>query len=298
MQNRLRARKDLTESEGCEATVQDMSPAHGEVSALPLPLAKDVFGAVVGDIVGSVYEGNPIKDIDFFPLFSSRGGYTDDTVLTMAVAHAILNDEDYGEALARFARKYSAGYGCRFDEWARSEQREPYNSWGNGSAMRVSPVGFAFNSVEEVLCEAEKTALPTHDHPEGIKGAQAVALAIFLARTGADKAEMKEEISRRFGYDLTRSLAEIRPTYFFKIACQESVPESIIAFLESHDFEEAVRNAVSLGGDADTMASIAGAIAQAYYGGVPQEIANAVRVQLPPEFLTIQQQFAFRFSGV
>ena len=226
---------------------------------------------------------------------SERSGYTDDTVLTMAVAQAILTGADYGDMLADFAYKYTAGYGSSFYDWAHSLERKPYNSWGNGSAMRVSPVGFAFNSVEDVLREAEKTALPTHNHPEGIKGAQATALSVYMARTGATKDEIRKEISSRFEYDLDRTLAKIRPHYCFKISCQESVPESIIAFLESNTFEEAVRNAVSLGGDADTMACISGGIAHAFYGGVPLKIAEQARKKLPQEFIDIQVAFADRF---
>ncbi len=230
-----------------------------------------------------------------FPLFSERGDFTDDTVLTMAVAEAILTGADYSETLARFTRKYPNGYGANFYDWGHADEQKPYNSWGNGSAMRVSPVGLAFNTIEEVLHEAEQTALPTHNHPEGIKGAQAVALAVFLARTGSSKDEIKQQVTERFGYDLYRTLAEIRPTYYFKISCQESVPESIIAFLESNNFEEAIRNAVSLGGDADTMACIAGSIAQPFYGTVPEEISKEASLKLPDEFLDIQKRFSAKF---
>jgi ADP-ribosylglycohydrolase len=249
-----------------------------------------MIGAIIGDIVGSIYEGTPNRNTDF-PFFSKRDGYTDDTVLTIAIAHAILHDQPYGDSLRYFGRKYTAGYGASFESWLRSQEPEPYNSWGNGSAMRVSPVGFAFDTIARVLEEAKKTALPTHNHPEGIKGAQAVALAIFLARNGVEKKRIKEEISARFGYDLERSLNEIRPTYYFKIACQESVPESIIAFLEANSFEEAVRNAVSLGGDADTMACVAGSIAHAFYKNIPEKHVIRAREKLPEEFLEIIDLF-------
>jgi len=249
-----------------------------------------MLGAIIGDIVGSVYEGTPYRNTDF-PFFSKRGGYTDDTVLTIAIAHAILHNQPYGDSLRYFGRKYTAGYGCSFDSWLRSHEPKPYNSWGNGSAMRVSPVGFAFDTIARVLEEAEKTALPTHNHPEGIKGAQAVASAVYLARNGAEKKEIKEEISERFGYDLERPLKEIRTTYSFKIACQESVPESIIAFLEADNFEEAVRNAVSLGGDADTMACIAGSIAHAFYKNIPEKHVTRAIEKLPEEFLEIIDSF-------
>ncbi|MBA3534923.1 MAG: ADP-ribosylglycohydrolase family protein, partial [Ardenticatenales bacterium] len=172
-----------------------------------------------------------------------------------------------------------------------------YNSWGNGSAMRVSPIGVVLDSVEAVLQEAERSAVVTHNHPEGIKGAQAAALALFLARRGESKATIRREITGRFEYDLGRSLDEIRPTYQFDVSCQGSVPESILAFLESDNYEDAVRKAVSLGGDSDTMACIAGSIAQAHYGGVPEEIAEEARRRLPTEFLEILAAFEHRYGG-
>ena len=254
-----------------------------------------MIGAIAGDIIGSVYEGNPIKTCDF-PLFGRKCDYTDDSVLTVAIAYSILEDKDYTSSLKRFGQKYTAGYGASFYNWLHSSGNEPYNSWGNGSAMRVSPVGFAFNSVDEVLFEAEKSAEGTHNHPEGIKGAQATALAIYLARTGKDKKFIKEEIEARFSYDLSRSLDDIRPTYHFKISCQESVPESLIAFFESEDFEGAIRNAISLGGDADTMACIAGGVAEAFYKHIPDEIIQNVREKLPDEFLEIIDEFYVRYD--
>lgn len=250
-----------------------------------------MLGAIAGDIIGSVYEACPLKSTQF-PLFSKYSTFTDDTVLTVAVAYAILEDVDYASALKSFGKKYPhAGYGISFYHWIFSSSTAPYNSWGNGSAMRVSPVGFAYDSLEEVLREAEKSASVTHNHPEGIKGAQATALAIFLARTGSSKEVIKEEIQGRFGYNLERTLDRIRPFYSFDVSCQGSVPESIICFLEARDFEEAVRNAVSLGGDSDTQACIAGGIAQAFFGGVPDDIAMEVRRRLPEEFLSIIEKF-------
>ena len=255
-----------------------------------------MIGAIAGDIIGSVYEQYPIKNTSF-PLFSASSQFTDDTVLTLAVANSILHKIDYATSLKAFARKYpDAGYGMSFCRWMRSSSVEPYRSWGNGSAMRVSPVGFAFNSTEAVLNEAEQSAAVTHNHPEGIKGAQATALAIYLARKGTDKAEIQHEITHRFDYHLDRSLDGIRATYFFDISCQGSVPESIIAFLESHDFEDAIRNAISLGGDADTMASIAGAIAQAFYNKISTTIVAEVRQRLPDEFLEIIDEFNDRYG--
>ena len=249
-----------------------------------------MLGAIAGDIIGSVYEGNPIRS-KTFPLFGKVAGYTDDTVLTIAVANAILEGRSYAKEMKSFGRKYTAGYGANFYNWLLSPSDEPYNSWGNGSAMRVSPVGFAFNTLDEILNEAQKSAECTHNHPEGIKGAQATALSIYLAKTGESKEGIKKEISQRFHYDLNRTLNEIRPTYYFKIACQDSVPESIVAFLESDDVENAIRNAVSLGGDADTMACIAGGIAEAYYKEIPDHIIEGARQRLPDVFLKIIDSF-------
>lgn len=255
-----------------------------------------MIGAIAGDIIGSVFEGHPIKTTSF-PLFSKSSRFTDDTVLTLAVADAILNKIDYTTALKTYGRQYpNAGYGMSFYSWMQSPETKPYNSWGNGSAMRVSPVGFAFDSIEDVLREAEKTAIVTHNHPEGIKGAQATALSIFLARQEADKKEIRKQVGQRFSYNLDRRLDVIRPHYFFDVSCQGSVPESIIAFLESRDFESAVRLAISLGGDSDTMGCIAGGIAQAYYGKIPLKIIDQVKMRLPQEFILIIDQFNATFE--
>lgn len=250
-----------------------------------------MLGAIAGDIIGSVFENQPIITTEF-PLFSEASRFTDDTVLTVAVAHSLLSGLDYASSLKQFGRKYPwAGYGGTFFHWLHSDTREPYNSWGNGSAMRVSPVGFAFNTMDDVLKEAERSAAVTHNHPEGIKGARAVALSIYMARKGESKDAIRDEMSGRFRYDLNRTLEEIRPGYFFDVSCQGSVPESIISFLESDNYEEAVRNAVSLGGDSDTMACIAGGIAQAYYGEIPEEIKKNTEIRLPDEFLDIIKAF-------
>ena len=255
-----------------------------------------MFAAIAGDIIGSVFEHYPIKTTSF-PLFTESSRFTDDTVLSIAIADAILNKIDYAAALKNYARKYpAAGYGSAFFQWMQSEKLQPYNSWGNGSAMRVSPVGFAFDSAADVLKEAEKTAAVTHNHPEGIRGAQATAVAIFLARQGAGKSEIRTQISHQFHYQLDRSIHDIRPNYFFDVSCQGSVPESIIAFLESSDVEDAIRLAISLGGDSDTMACIAGGIAQAYYGRVPPKIVDQVRQRLPKTFLQIIDQFNSTFG--
>jgi len=255
-----------------------------------------MVGAIAGDIIGSVYEAHPIKHTGF-PLFSPYATFTDDTVLTIASAYSILENVDYGNAFKAFGQKYPhAGYGASFYQWIFSPHSGPYNSWGNGSAMRVSPIGFAFDSVDDVLREAGRNAAVTHNHPEGIKGAQATALAVFFARKGESKEYIRGEISARFAYNLGRALEEIRPGYRFDVSCPGSVPESIIAFLESHNFEDAVRKAVSLGGDSDTMACIAGGIAQAYYKEIPEIILKNVRERLPEEFLLILDKFCTRFG--
>jgi ADP-ribosylglycohydrolase len=255
-----------------------------------------MLGAIIGDVVGSVYEHHRIKTTDF-PLFHYQSRFTDDTVLTIAVAEAILNQTGYGEAIKAYGQRYpDAGYGGSFIKWIFAEDSEPYHSWGNGSAMRVSPVGFVSSSIEEVLQEAERSAAVTHDHPEGIKGAQATALAIFMARMGAGKEEIRTEIVERFDYDLDRTVEDIRPGYKFEVSCQKSVPESIIAFLDSTSYEDTIRKAVSLGGDSDTLACIAGGIAEAYYKEIPEGIVQEVRGRLPEEFLHIIDLFYARYS--
>lgn len=231
-----------------------------------------MIGAIAGDVIGSFYEAFPTKETDF-PLFHEDCRFTDDTVLSVAVADRILHGGDLVDKLHTYFHEYpQAGYGMSFIRWAGYRHREPYNSWGNGSAMRVCLVGFAFDSLDVVLTRAKESARVTHNHVEGIRGAQATASAIFMARNGQDKSEIKGFIQSQFGYDLSRTIREIRPDYSFNESCQGSVPQSIIAFLESTDYETSVRNAVSLGGDADTMACIAGGIAEAYYGGVPDSM--------------------------
>ena len=250
-----------------------------------------MIGAIAGDVIGSAYEANAVKTTNF-QMFPPGACFTDDTVLTVATAEALLGDGDYAAAYRRYGRAYpNAGYGGSFYRWLFSEGAGPYGSWGNGAAMRVSPVGLVLDSVDAVLAEAARSAAVTHDHPEGIKGAQTAALAVFLARAGTSKEMIKAEIHDRFSYDLARPLDAIRPGYRFDVSCQGSVPESLIAFLESADYESAVRNAISLGGDADTMACIAGGIAQAFYGSVPEPIAGEVRSRLPDGFLDVLDRF-------
>jgi ADP-ribosylglycohydrolase len=254
-----------------------------------------MIGAIAGDIIGSVYEFGRTKS-KAFPLFGPASAFTDDSVLTVAVARAILTDGDYRKSVRDIGRRYpNAGYGGFFRSWLDSPDPKPYNSWGNGSAMRVSPVGFAFDSVDEVLREARRSAEFTHDHPEGIKGAQAAALAVFLARTEWDKDLIRTEITNRFGYDLNRTVDDIRPSYCFDESCQRTVPEAIIAFLDSVSYEDAIRNAVSLGGDSDTLACITGGIAEAYYGPVPAVIAEQVKEILPADLWGIVEGFRTKF---
>lgn len=242
-----------------------------------------MLGAIVGDIIGSEFEFKPLEgEWDSFPLFSASSRFTDDTVMTLAVADALRRG--YGkdglhdlfiDSMHTFGRKWlTAGYGQRFYRWLIKHRRDPYNSFGNGSAMRVSPVGWVARSLAEAEALAAMSAGVTHNHPEGIKGAQAVAGAIFLARSGMSKDEISKYITETYQYDVSRTLDAIRKTYRFDETCQGSVPEAIIAFLESGSFEEAVRKAVWLRGDADTQAAIAGSIAEAFYGCVPAPIAT------------------------
>ena len=250
-----------------------------------------MIGAIAGDILGSTFEHHAVKTVDI-PLFPEGSTFTDDSVLTVATAFSLLTDADYAENYRIFGRLYPlAGYGESFKKWTIQADMGPYNSWGNGSAMRVSPVGWAFETATEVLAAAEQSASVTHDHPEGIKGAQAVALAVFMARKDESRAAIKAAITEQFGYDLERTTDDIRPGYKFDVSCQGSVPESLICFLESDNWLEAVRLAISLGGDADTMACIAGAVAEAFYGGVPAEVDQVVRSILPAHMGDIVTDF-------
>jgi len=218
--------------------------------------------------------------------------------MTFATMNVLLNKGDYTETYQRYGRKYPypyGGYGGNFDKWIHTTQPRPYNSWGNGSAMRVSPVGWAFDTLEQTLEEAKNSAKVTHNHPEGIKGAQATASAIYLARHGKTKDEIEKYISVTFGYDLDRTIDVIRPTYDFDVSCQGSVPEAIIAFLESSDYESAIRLAVSIGGDSDTIACITGGIAEAFYGQVPDSIANKILEILPKEFVSLTEAFSLKY---
>jgi ADP-ribosylglycohydrolase len=256
-----------------------------------------MLGAIAGDIIGSVHEGSGTKTKDF-PLFVEDSRFTDDTVLTVAVAERLLRGGGYIDLFHDYFHAYPhAGYGGSFIRWAGYRFRDPYNSWGNGSAMRVSPVGTACDTLEEVLIQARQSAEVTHNHPEGIRGAQATAAAVFLARSGREKRAIKEYIEREFGYHLSERLDDIRGSYRFDVSCQGSVPQSIIAFLEADGFEDAVRNAISLGGDADTMACIAGGIAEAFYGGVPEEIGSQVLAALDERLRGVVEEFMEHFGS-
>jgi ADP-ribosylglycohydrolase len=248
-------------------------------------------------MIGSVYEFDNRRSKDF-PLFTEATTFTDDTILSVAVADVLLHGGDYAKAFKTYYWRYpnpTGSYGARFHQWAAAPTLTPYNSWGNGSAMRVSPVGFAGTSLDNVLQEAEKTAAVTHNHPEGIKGAQATAAAIFLARQGKSKADIRTYITEQFGYDLHRTVDEIRPTYSFNESCQGTVPEAIVAFLDSTDFEDAIRNAVSLGGDSDTLTCITGGIAEAFYGDIPEHIRQSVWERLDEPLKQVVEEFRDRY---
>ena len=258
-----------------------------------------MYGAILGDMIGSPYEfdmGDKTKD---FPLFSEDSCFTDDTVMTVAVAEAFMNPSDNEDALRqqliqsmqKWGHRYpGAGYGLRFCGWLESHDPQPYNSWGNGSAMRVSPVAWLFKDLDTVRRMARISAEVTHNHPEGIKGAEATAAAIFLGRTGYSKDEIKACIETEFHYDLSRSCDEIRPNYYHVESCQETVPEAITAFLEGDSFEDVIRTAVSLGGDCDTLTCIAGSIAEAFYG-VPENLENECLMRLSYDLRQVLKKF-------
>ena len=263
-----------------------------------------MYGAILGDIIGSPYEfdrGSKTKD---FPLFCTASTFTDDTVMTIAVAEAFLEStpEDSDDAIRQrvtrklqfWGRRYpDAGYGARFIRWLHEKNPKPYGSWGNGSAMRVSAAGWLFEDLPTVRRMARLSAEVSHNHPEGIKGAEATASAIFLARTGSTKAEIKTYIEHNFHYDLSRTCDEIRPAYRHVESCQETVPEAITAFAEGSSFEDVIRTAVSLGGDCDTLTCIAGSIAEAFYG-VPEDLKKVCRAYLPADLLDV----LVRFDGI
>ena len=256
---------------------------------------KGIIGAIAGDVIGSAYEFNPTRDYTF-DLFTPKSTFTDDTVLTMANALWLLEDESHSpETLIKFmldlCRRYpDRGYGGRFAHWIYDANPQPYFSFGNGSAMRVSPVGYYAKSLDEALALAKISAEVTHNHPEGIKGAQATAAAIFMARQGENKWEIRDYIEKTFGYNLSRTLKEIRPTFRFDETCQRTVPEAIICFLDGKDFEDVVRLAVTLAGDADTLAAIAGSMVSATKD-VSTDVTQRVISLLSDEFCTTLLRF-------
>ena len=262
-----------------------------------------MIGAILGDMIGCPYEFDRSPKTKEFPLFSRHSEFTDDSVMTVAVAEALLaakgkTDEEIKAALVesmqKWGKKYpNAGYGGMFYRWLHSRHPEPYGSYGNGSAMRVSAAGWLYDTLEETRHTARLTAEVTHNHPEGIKGAEATASAIFMARSGSSKEEIKAYISREFGYDLSRTCDEIRPTYHHVETCQQTVPEAITAFLDGLDFEDVIRTAVSLGGDCDTLTCIAGGIAEAYYG-IPDELRTECIDRLPQGMMVRLLQFESR----
>ena len=256
---------------------------------------KGIIGAIAGDVIGSAYEFNPTRDYTF-DLFTPDSTFTDDTVLTMANALWLLEDEQHTpEKLVNImldqCRRYvNRGYGGRFAQWITDNDPQPYNSFGNGSAMRVSPVGYYAKTLDEALALAKISAEVTHNHPEGVKGAQATAAAIFMARQGENKWEIRDYVEKTFGYNLSRTLEEIRPTFRFDETCQHTVPEAIICYLEGKDYEDVVRLAVTLAGDADTLAAIAGSIVAATKD-VSTEITQRVISLLSEEYCTTLLRF-------
>jgi len=255
-----------------------------------------MIGAIAGDIIGSRFEAHNYKGKDF-ELFDRFCHFTDDTVLTCAVAHAQLTNRDYVKSYQTFYEMYPGrGYGPKFRMWAAGTIQEPYMSFGNGSAMRVSPVAWAFETLEEVLEEAKCSAEVSHNHPEGIKGAQCLAAVTFMARKGKNKQEIKNYVVNQFEYNLNFTLDAIRPKYRTDLSCQGSVPQALLAFLESEDFEDAIRNAVSIGGDSDTIAAMTGAMAEGFYGCVPEDILREVWEHLDKRLKGVIIEFCGSFN--
>jgi len=255
-----------------------------------------MLGAIAGDVIGSIYEHHRIKSKEFH-LFDPECRFTDDTVLTVAVADTLLEGGDYADQFRTYYRLYpNARYGGTFRIWARTPGSSPYNSFGNGSAMRVSPVGLAFNDLSQVRFQARRSAEVTHNHPEGIKGAEATAVAVFLARAGEQKSKIRAYIQQQFGYDLSRTPDEIRPDYVFDVTCQGTVPAALCCFLYADAYEDSVRNAVSLGGDSDTLACIAGGVAGAFWG-IPSWIRAEAEKRLDDHLRGVIARFAAKFGG-
>lgn len=245
-----------------------------------------MLGAIAGDIIGSIYEWENIKTKKF-PLFGEGCRFTDDTVCTIAIAHAIQQSGNYADYLGAYARRHPRrGYGQMFRDWSRSWDPKPYGSFGNGSAMRVAPVGFMFNSEDEVLQQAEASAAVTHNHPDAVEGAKAVAWAIWQARSGESAAAIRRRLEDRFDMDLSMSVDDIRPWYEFDITCAGTVPPALTCALEATGYEDAIRNAISIGGDSDTIACITGGVAEALFG-LPEPIARKARSYLTDDLLAV-----------
>jgi ADP-ribosylglycohydrolase len=273
-----------------------------------------MYGAVIGDVCGSIYEFNNHKTEkpETIDLLNPYCTYTDDTVLTCAVAEAAFGDHDYEGAILKWARRYPReSYGYNFKKWFLSDEPQPYDSFGNGSAMRVSAVGYAFDSLKKTRAEARRSAECTHNHPEGLKGAEAVAAAIFLARTGKTKDQIKAFVQTEFAYDLSLSLDQIRPGYEFDESCQGTVPQAITSFLESRDFPHAIQCAISLGGDSDTLAAITGGLAEAFYDQryqmmpasqaqgrlrIPGDLSRFAKEKMTPDMQAVLGKIYFDFT--
>lgn len=241
-----------------------------------------MLGSIIGDIAGSVYEFNNYRAKDFQPFFHPEAGFTDDTVCTVAIADALLHNKCPARTLKGWGERYwsNGGWGRSFALWLGSDSLEPYGSYGNGAAMRVAPAGLLASSLEEAQAFSLKVTEVTHNHPEGIRGAAATASAVYMARTGSTQEQIREYVTGMFGYDLSRTVDEIRPGYVFNETCQRSVPEALTCVLEALDFEDAIRNAISIGGDSDTIAAIAGGVAEAMFG-IPNELARDCWATLP-----------------
>ena len=249
-----------------------------------------MLGAIIGDIVGSVYEFNNYRAKDFTPFFHPKAFFTDDTVCTIAVADALVYGKDPSTTLREWGRRYweNGGWGQRFALWLASDDMGPYNSLGNGAAMRVSAAGLLAKSIEEAIALSDRVTEVTHNHPEGMRGAAATAVAIHLARTGRAASEIRQAIAQRFQYDLTPSVDEIRPTYLYNERSQDTVPQALTCAVEASDYEDAIRNAISIGGDSDTIAAIAGAVAEALFG-IRDDMAAAGWRFLPAEMRVVLQ---------
>ncbi len=252
-----------------------------------------MIGAIIGDVIGSPYEGRRMNFFDYdFPLFNERSTFTDDTILTVATAKAILEDIPYKDAYLELGRKYRhRGYGGSFQAWLYDHDPQPYNSWGNGSAMRVSPVGLYYEDASKVMDEARKSAEVTHNHPDAMDGAEALALAIYYAKTGTDKEDIKYIIEENFNYEFDRDVAFYKNNYKFDLTCKGTVIQALTAFFESNSFEDCIRNSVLMGGDVDTLACIAGSVAEAFYKDISDEIAMEAMKRIPDEFLVIIRDF-------